>query len=327
MDICEIRSRNLNFVILDRYSFVELLSSISIEPRWIWICWAIYQALMNITHLFLGQICMQNAAYGLFTWMTKGLFGFKKSSLITHHSSLITHHSSLNFHHSPLVTHHLKYPNFLNPTHLAHCFQLLITQKFVLFVGPIAWAPCQAHGYHTHVYPLSPYKSHFLFFFFLFFHHSPPIPKHTVQTLLCPSILFLSPSPNNANFHLTESKQRWSLAKEIHPALISTQLARSPPTGSSGTDLLHHDPAVPIKNAGKDMQDSFHPFSPPLSSLSFLTSGFCLCLEKKFLDLLCGWTCLWVCVCVLVCMIGIMCLWVWFSMFKKSVHICFFFSW
>ena len=31
-----------------------------------------------------------------------------------------------------------------------------------------------------------------------------------------------------------------------------------------------------------------HPSSPPLSSLSFLTSRFCLCLEKKFLDLLCG---------------------------------------
>ena len=64
---------------------------------------------------------------------------------------------------------------------------------------------------------------------------------------------------------------------------------------------------------------------PPLSSLSFLISGFCLCLEKKFLDLLCGWTCLWVCVYVLVCMINIMCLWVWFSGFEKSVHMLFFF--
>ena len=132
----EIRSGNLNFVILDRYSFVELLSSISIKPRWIWICQAICRVLMNLTHLFLGQICMQNAAYGLFTWMTKGLFGFKKT--ITHHFLLNFHCSSLITCYSSLVTHHLKYPNFLNFARLAHYFQLLITQKFVLFVGPTA---------------------------------------------------------------------------------------------------------------------------------------------------------------------------------------------
>ena len=150
---------------------------------------------MNITHLFLGQICMQNAACGLFTWMTNGLFGFKKTithhlSLLTQFSSLITPHSSLKnlyFLWDPLPEHHVK---------------LTVTIPMCILSLPI-----------NHI---------FSFFFFLFFHHSPPIPRHTVQTLLRPSILFLSPSPNNANFHLTEFKQRRSLAKEIHPALIST---------------------------------------------------------------------------------------------------------
>ena len=56
----------------------------------------------------------------------KGQFGFKKN----HHSSFLTQFLSL-------IIYHLKYPNFLNPTCLAHCFQLLITQIFVLSVGPI----------------------------------------------------------------------------------------------------------------------------------------------------------------------------------------------
>ena len=58
-----------------------------------------------------------------------------KPSLITPHSIFITHYLSLITRHSSLITYHLKYPNFLNPTRLAHCFQLLITKKFVLFVG------------------------------------------------------------------------------------------------------------------------------------------------------------------------------------------------
>ena len=128
----------------------------------------------------------------------------------------ITHYSSLNFHHLLLITYHWKYLNFLNLARLAHCFQLLITKKFVLFMGPTLWAPCQAHGYHTRVYPFSPHKSFFFFFFFS------PIPRHTVQTPLCPSILFLSLSPNSADLHLTKYKQYRSLAKEILPAPIST---------------------------------------------------------------------------------------------------------
>ena len=40
-------------------------------------------------------------------------------------------------HHSSIITYHLKYPNFLKVARLAHCFQLLITQKIVLSVGTI----------------------------------------------------------------------------------------------------------------------------------------------------------------------------------------------
>ena len=124
----EIRSGNLNFVILDRYSFVELLSSISIKPRWIWICQAICRVLMNLTHLFLGQICMQNAACGLFTWMTNGLFGFKKT--ITHHLSLLTQFSSLITPHSSL-----KIPQLPKPRTFGTLFSTSHHLKICTFCG------------------------------------------------------------------------------------------------------------------------------------------------------------------------------------------------
>ena len=57
----------------------------------------------------------------------KALFGFKK--MVTHHSVFIIHHSSL-------ITHHSKYPNFL-PYLFGTYFQCLITQFFLLFMGPI----------------------------------------------------------------------------------------------------------------------------------------------------------------------------------------------
>ena len=38
---------------------------------------------------------------------------------------------------SSLITHHLKYSNSLKVARLVHCFQLRITQFFVLFVRPI----------------------------------------------------------------------------------------------------------------------------------------------------------------------------------------------
>ena len=68
----------------------------------------------------------QKAFFFFINQNIKGQFGFKKN----HHSSFLTQFLSL-------IIYHLKYPNFLNPTCLAHCFQLLITQIFVLSVGPI----------------------------------------------------------------------------------------------------------------------------------------------------------------------------------------------
>ena len=47
----------------------------------------------------------------------------------------ITHHFSLNFRHSSL-----KIPQSPQPHPFGTYFQLLITQNFLLFVGPIAWA-------------------------------------------------------------------------------------------------------------------------------------------------------------------------------------------
>ena len=67
---------------------------------------------------------------------TKELFGFFFifffSSLITPHSIFATHHSSLIIHHSSL-----KIPQFPIPIRLAHFTELLITQFFYFFVGPI----------------------------------------------------------------------------------------------------------------------------------------------------------------------------------------------
>ena len=51
------------------------------------------------------------------------------------------YHSSLNFHHLSLITQYssLKISQFPQPHPFGTCFQFLITQNFLLFVGPIAW--------------------------------------------------------------------------------------------------------------------------------------------------------------------------------------------
>ena len=84
-----------------------------------------------------------------------GYLVFKKPSLITPHSIFIIHH--------------LKYPNFLNPIYLAHYFQFLITQIFLLFVRPIpehlpscrTLIPYHFYYYFFSLYPLSSLTLHF----------------------------------------------------------------------------------------------------------------------------------------------------------------------
>ena len=116
------------------------------------------------------------------SWTTRGCLVSKKPSLITPHSIFFTHH--------------LKYPNFLNPTCLAHYFQLLITQIFLLFVEPTTWAP------YLHIHPL------FSFFFF-FFHHSPPIPRH--------NSLFLSAPPFSSSHRVQTVPISTSPSLQDHP--------------------------------------------------------------------------------------------------------------
>ena len=142
----------------------------------------------------------------------------KKPSLITSH--LI------------FVTRHLKYPNFLNPTRLAHYFQLFITQIFLLFVGLI---PDPLLEHLTHVYPLSPHKSSFFFFF----HHSPPIPRHIV----------LSSSPPLHSLPFTESKQCRSPPHRVQTSPISSK--GNPPS----TDL-HWHPACKITSNEQQRRQS-----------------------------------------------------------------------
>ena len=67
--------------------------------------------------------------------MSKGLFGFL--FFITHHSSLNFCYSSLITHHSSLTTHHPKYPNFPNPTRLAHNFSFSSLKIFYCLWDPL----------------------------------------------------------------------------------------------------------------------------------------------------------------------------------------------
>lgn len=99
-----------------------------------------------------------------------------------------------------------------------------------------------------------------------------PLTKHHVCSQLAYPHVVLPQNP----FHLFSSLQPTSSPKtytkpslpplSLHAALISTithrrvphahydPLSRSPPTCSNGANLLHRDPAVPIKTAGKDHQ-------------------------------------------------------------------------
>ena len=106
-----------------------------------------------------------------------GCLVFWKLSLITPHSIFFTHHLSL-------ITHHLslKLPQFPKPHPFGTYFQLLITQCFLLFVGPI---PKHLVKYFLMFMLFS--ASYFLFLFF-FFSFNPPIPKLTEPKLLSSTI-------------------------------------------------------------------------------------------------------------------------------------------
>ena len=101
-----------------------------------------------------------------------GCLVFWKLSLITPHSIFFTHHSSL-------ITHHLslKLPQFPKPHPFGTYFQLLITQCFLLFVGPI---PEHLVKYFLMFMLFS--ASYFLFLFF--FPSTPNTQTHRTQIAL-----------------------------------------------------------------------------------------------------------------------------------------------
>ena len=97
--------------------------------------------------------------------MSKGLFGFL--FFITHHSSLNFCYSSLITHHSSLTTHHPKYPNFPNPTRLAHNFSFSSLKIFYCL-----WDPLPEHM-SVSIVSLPASLNSFHFIFFSFSHHCP----------------------------------------------------------------------------------------------------------------------------------------------------------
>ena len=108
-----------------------------------------------------------------------GCLVFWKLLLITPHSIFFTHHSSL-------ITHHLslKLPQFPKPHPFGTYFQFLITQCFLLFVGPIPE--------HLVKYFLMFMLFSASYFLFLFFFPSTPntqtLPKLTEPKLLSSTI-------------------------------------------------------------------------------------------------------------------------------------------
>ena len=98
-----------------------------------------------------------------------GCLVFWKLLLITPHSIFFTHHSSL------------KLPQFPKPHPFGTYFQLLITQCFLLFVGPI---PEHLVKYFLMFMLFS--ASYFLFIYLFFL--QPPIPKLTEPKLLSSTI-------------------------------------------------------------------------------------------------------------------------------------------
>ena len=87
---------------------------------------------MQLGYVFLGLVFLLDSLGKVVGDLNKKMNAKRRGCLVLkkYHSSLLTQFSSL-------ITYHLKYPNFLNPTRLAHYFQFLITQIFLFFMGLI----------------------------------------------------------------------------------------------------------------------------------------------------------------------------------------------
>ena len=106
----------------------------------------------------------------------RGYLGEKKNvhlSLIIYHLSL--YYSSFITYHS--ITHHLslKIPQLSKVGMFGTCFQLLITQKFLLFVGSMDWLGTVFTSYYLFIFTSTPNTqthrsqtraSYFIFYFF-----------------------------------------------------------------------------------------------------------------------------------------------------------------
>ena len=157
--------------------------------------------------------------------------GNLRGCLVLKKPSLITHHSSLNFHQSSF-----KIPQFPKP----HTFGTLFSGSHHSNISTF----CGTHTWHT---AWAPYLRIHPFFFS---HHSSPIPKHTVLSSsplpfssshrVQTAPISTSTSTNNTDLLQRKSTQCRSPPHPV-PISTSTQLARSPPTSSSGINLLHHD--------------------------------------------------------------------------------------
>ena len=125
-------------------------------------------------------------------------------------------------HHSILITYHLKYPNFLKVACLAHCFQLLITQK-VYFL----WDPYLSTMLVSSVSLPASHSFHFILFtahFILLFPFNPiALPK---------------PKTNPVKI-----EQAWTYGANLHRHLGHLPRAHRHPVQ---LDLLRRVAAMPI---------------------------------------------------------------------------------
>ena len=153
-----------------------------------------------------SQIWILVASYNKNKLKIRGCLVFKKSPLLTQFSSL--------------VTHHLKYPNFLNPTRLAHIFSFSSLKIFYCL-----WDPCLTpHSDPSVNLPVEPSEPHHF------------------------SSLLIFPSPFSS---MSLPKHKPPIKIEEPPSPITTIRHQGYFTHLSDLyrrrDLLRRDPAAPTK--------------------------------------------------------------------------------